>query len=220
MQYTVYKRKIILYHLTLDIYQKKKNSTSKVKNYWFQRKNNNNNKSKPPIQVNSKIFWKNVQGLCMCLFLGFSFLFVCLLALIICKSQFNSRIRIESMKIFLWFPNRFHLTWWRKQFKCYRGGMNFFGQGVWMRWSKQIPFLGSPPVRPHPQLKWAWSSTHLQWLPVQLCRQGVATRHRTHSFPCMELFRSRCQYGDVGKIRLLCTLLQVKYTEDFRREQW
>lgn len=31
MQYTVYKRKIILYHLTLDIYQKKKNSTSKVK---------------------------------------------------------------------------------------------------------------------------------------------------------------------------------------------
>lgn len=140
----------------------------------------------------------------MCLFLAFSFLFVCLLALIICKSQFNSRIRIESMKIFLWFPNCFHLTWWRKPFKCFRGGMNFFGQGVWMRWSKQIPFLGSPPVKPHPQLKWAWRSTHLQWLPVQLCRQGVATRHRTHSFPCMELFRSCCQYGDMWERSGFC----------------
>lgn len=85
-----------------------------------------------------------------------------------------------------------------------QGRYEFFGQGIWMRGSKQIRFLRSPLVRPHPQLKWVWRSTHLQWLPVQWWRQGAATRHCTHSFLRLELFCSSCQYGDVWERSGFC----------------
>ena len=98
MQYTVYKREIILYHLILYICKKKFNFKSK-KTIGFREKQQQQQK-----QATNTSKFQNLQKECTrTLYVPVLrvFLFVCLLALIICKSQFNLRIRIESMKIFL-----------------------------------------------------------------------------------------------------------------------